>query len=807
MTDVIRVQKYNDDGTRTDRNPLTRTIIGVDSEGWNLPLSPDVHSANPHVEELVYNKDADKWEPRGWHSDVILIAADDKNRHKELIHDGSRREATETRARNYGLPTVNCLEFLLNLPADALVVGFVFSYDTTKILADLPLENMRELSNEDIIQTDEYNRRVRAIAQQYGLPLNYVHSAGLVSPASTVYEGYLIQYTPRKQLTITDLNAGRHWIKDKFRDNNGNWKLGKAKPEWKRHVIVWDVFTFFQKPFVGALEDYRCGQCAACVRARNKYRCDECGRCRADKTCIEIHCLKAPWKPEDLERITKMKLHRGAFDPSEQGAIVQYCIDECRYLAFLIRDLLIQIDGFDLELSRYDGSGAIASAWLKANKIKNYLPNRVPTGVVTDGIPEFTLSGLPEWIALCGYFGGRFEVSEIGYMGTLYGYDINSAYPAVTVTLPCLTHGRFERVTDYVPDRVGVYLAGSETTGTYAPFPFRTDDTINVPGMVKDAIYYCHGGKRWIWQDEIATARKHFGNDAIPIYDGWVWIPDGCACEPFASIPEMYKLRQQYVIDGNGIEKVIKLILNSLYGKTAQSIGWSINKTGEKKPPPFQCFIWAGLITSGCRAMILDSIMQPDADVVSIATDGILSRTLIPSVDAPKEKILGKWEATVNTDGYLFQSGVYTYQTEKNGKIKRKYATRGFSAREIPATELIAAYQNGEDIVNANPTESRFIPMKSATGTDSHPGRIDALEYIGQWIPSIHDVSFNHNRRLPVHRGITSLDDFGEFTRYSEPCIVPNERESAPYTPKQSWEDVMENKLINEPDYMEAESW
>ena len=777
MTDAIRVRKYNDDGTRTDRNPLTRTIIGVDSESWDIPLSPYIESINPNVAI------------KGWHSDTILIAADDMGRHKELIHDGSHRESSANVARNYGLPTVRCLEFLLNLPEDALIVGFVFSYDTTKLLADLPLENMRELCNEDIIPEIEYNRRVRAIAQQYGLPLNYVHSAGLVSTASTVYEGYLIQYTPRKQLTITDLNAGRHWVKDKFRDNNGNWKTdNKGRPEWKRHVIVWDVFTFFQKPFVGALKDYRCGQCQAC------------------KSKPQKHCLKAPWNPGDLDRIAEMKLHRGAFDPSEQDAIVQYCIDECRYLAFLVRDLLIQIEGFGLELSRFDGSGAIASAWMKANKIKNYLPIR--TGDTnTDLIPDFYLSGLPESVAYCGYFGGRFEISEIGYMGTLYGYDINSAYPAITVTLPCLAHGHFEHVTDYVPGHVGVYLAGSETSGKYAPFPFRTDDTIDTPGMVKDAIYYCHGGKRWIWSDanethsELAIARKHFGKDAIPIYDGWVWIPDGCDCEPFASIPEMYRLRQQYVIEGNGVEKVIKLILNSLYGKTAQSIGWSINKTGEKKPPPFQCFIWAGLITSGCRAMILDAIMQPGADVVSIATDGILSRTPIPSIDAPKEKILGKWEATVNTDGYLFQSGVYTYQTEKDGKLKRKYATRGFSAREIPAEQLIAAYQNGEDIVNANPTETRFIPMKSGVLREG------ALEYIGQWIPSIHDVSFNHNRRLPVHGDITSLDDFGKFTRYSEPCIVPNERESAPYTPKQSWEDVMENQLINEPDYMEAESW
>jgi hypothetical protein len=201
------------------------------------------------------------------------------------------------------------------------------------------------------------------------------------------------------------------------------------------------------------------------------------------------------------------------------------------------------------------------------------------------------------------------------------------------------------------------------------------------------------------------------------------------------------------------------------------------------------------LITSGCRAMILDAIMQPDADVVSIATDGILSRTPIAGIDAPKDKILGKWEASEVTDGYLFQSGVYSYL---NSKDKRKYATRGFSAREIPAEELIAAYQSGLDRVEADPSESRFVPMRSGIL------REDALEYIGLWIPSIHDVSLTHNRRLPIYED----DDFNKLVRESEPYIVPNDLMSAPYSPKQTWEDVMENQpLSDECDYLETQSW
>jgi hypothetical protein len=717
----------------------------------------------------------------------MIAAADDMGRHTTLIHDGSRREATETQARNYGLPTESFCEFVLNLPSDAILIGFYFSYDSVKGCADLSLNQMQQLSNEDFIPQEEYERRVLSITRQFGFTTDYVHKSRMVSTTSTVFGKYLIEFTPRKWLKIRDLEAGRELVRDKWTDNEGKIRYAKPEWRWRRSVTVWDVFGFFQKSFIRALKDYRCAKCTAC------------------KASPQEHCLTAPWSPDDLDRIESMKASRGVFDPSQQKEIEQYCISECEYLAFLFRDLLVNISDFEngmLKLKGYHGSGAAAQAWLTAKNIKVCLPIRTME-MPSDGIlPTFYLSGLPEIVALSAYFGGRFEISEIGYLGTMYSYDINSAYPAITVSLPCLAHGRFVRVSEYVPGRVGVYLAGSHTSGRFAPFPFRTDSTGAVPGVAKDAIYYCHGGQRWIWHDEIAMARKHFGTDNIPIYDGWIWEPDGCDCNPFKDVPHMYKLRQQYVIDGNGIEKVIKLILNSLYGKFAQSLGWEIYNN-EKIPPPFQCFIWAGIITSGCRAMIMNAFMQPDADVVSIATDGILSRTPIKSLPCPKVKELGKWDYGQVDDVYLFQSGVYTYTSvDKHGNRKRTYKTRGFAPKEISAEQLIAAYFTDEQPVKANPNESRFVTMKSAAGSDERAGRADALEYIGQWIPSEHDVSFTHNRRLPVIDFDNGDPDFGAFVRHSEPHTVPDDMQSAPYEPKQTWEDVMENQPVSdEADY------
>lgn len=851
-----------------DKNPETRTIIAVDGEGWNIPLTEGKTSANPAVAD------------RGWHSYVMVAGADDHGLARSVVHDGSRRETgtvpmlttageltLDPVARNYGLTTAACLDFLLDMPHDALITSFAFSYDASKIMADLPLRNLAELSRENSMPVEEYVRRVTEASEAFSIPIERIPSfkmtstTHLIDQATTIYDNqYWIHYIPRKELNIVDLRAGKQLIQD----TREGKKVGKPERKWLRKVRVWDAFGFFQKSFVAALRDYRCGQCQACRKAR-----EHCGA-KCSRCAQENYCVTAPWSPDDIAHIETMKEHRGAFRPEEQQEVLAYCYSECRYLSFLMRDLITGIYRFNPDMwkgmTRFDGSGAVASAYLKTYKVKDHLPERIPgtlenhrthgghycgkcrsnasglnhcawcgqdfpgSDMLADHLDDCMpadlepamYAGLPEIVALSGYFGGRFEVPEIGYVGDLHGYDINSAYPHITRNLPCLAHGKFRHVREYVPGAIGIYLAGSRTAGKFAPFPFRTHERAP-DGLAKTAIYYAHGGKRWVWQDELAVARNHFGADGIPVYDGYVWEPE-CDHKPFANIPELYELRKEYVTQGNGIEKVIKLILNSLYGKTAQSVGWS-EKNGIPQPPPFQCFIWAGLITSGCRAMILDGIMQPDADVVSIATDGILSRTRIPSIDAdaPKEKILGKWEYTAVTDGYLFQSGVYTYlkpgkegkETTRDGRpAKRIYKTRGFSAKEISAHELIRAWEAGERTVHADPSHSRYIPMRSGVS------RIEALEYIGQWIPSVHDVSFTHNRRMPV----LEYDSYGDILpgleRYSEPCMIAcrqcdecrngNPRlcadapESAPYVPKQSWDDVHDAQPDSgEDDYLE----
>jgi hypothetical protein len=232
--------------------------------------------------------------------------------------------------------------------------------------------------------------------------------------------------------------------------------------------------------------------------------------------------------------------------------------------------------------------------------------------------------------------------------------------------------------------------------------------------------------------------------------------------------------------------------------------------------------------------MILDALMQKDADVVSIATDGILSRTQISTMDAPKEKILGKWEYKTVEDGYLFQSGVYTMlkpckpnckhddrvYMDESGTIchepyeheytsdgrpaTREYKTRGFSRKEIPAQKLIDAWNSGNRdslTVLPEPGSTRFVPFKAGVL------RTNAFDYIGQWVESTHKVTIAHNRRNPEY----TLDNFGlpvESIGITLPSTAPvfsHDDESAAYTLKETWEDVEDDREYQEGDYYEAE--
>jgi DNA polymerase type B, organellar and viral len=626
----------------------------------------------------------------GRHAYTLLASADDRGMRRNISHDGTIRAGTgsipfqpEDVAPNHGLPTRDCLEFLLRLPKrkSDLVISFAFTYDVTKILQDMPLKNLNELADTN----------------------------------QTTWKGYQLNYLPRKHFEIR---------KD------------------TRKVTVWDTFSYWQMSFVKAL-------------ASSKE-------------------LFTPEQRETIDFIRYMKDHRHEFDTMPDDEILEYCYTECEYLSILFRDFLRHIEALNLPVTRYSGPGGISEAFFKAENITKFMPK---------ASASLAAPGLPASIPQKSYYGGRFEISVMGNVGDVIEYDIHSAYPAIAVDLPCLRCGRFERVTDFEPGALGFYYVESRTAGPWAPFPFRSnrESARWLNGAKPGSIAFVHGGRRWVTSYEVEVARKHFGSKAIPVLKGYVYRTP-CAHRPFKRLHELYLIRKE----GNpseGLSKIIKLLINSVYGKTAQAIGGRNDQWGDYRPPTYQCHIWAAWMTGGTRAKVMDAALRAPNDVVSIATDGILSKVELPSTDdfPITDYQLGTWERTPKSDCWLGMPGIYAFgRDDMNDKAFKR---RGLDRRYFPASHLRDTWDSGEWRVNALLAEGEkviaFMPLRLAVK------RTDSLGLLGEWPEMTKSQNFmnvQHKRQLPEWVDtLGSLREPGQNTVPLGTITIPDDIESEPY--------------------------
>lgn len=353
------------------------------------------------------------------------------------------------------------------------------------------------------------------------------------------------------------------------------------------------------------------------------------------------------WKVGDkalYARMTAMKESRSVFTEEQFKEIRAYCHEECVCMAQLARSLVNAHLDAGLELTSFYGAGSSATAMLKKFHIREQIVNP----------PE----AMRQHVA-SAFFGGRFENSVIGVMkGPVYNNDISSAYPYQLYRLPCLLHARWRHshrraaLDGARQALVHFSVQNSPAIEHWAPFPHRDDN---------GAICYprVHPGG-WIWLDEYLQGEKMWPNNVI-FHEAYILETD-CDCHPFKDIPYYYLERLRIGKEGAGI--VFKLAPNSCYGKVAQSVGNGA----------FTSWCWAGMITSGTRAQLLEmmSLHSDISKVYMVATDGVFGAE---HVEAPRpidtgtfgvSKPLGGWEEKVIEavkgevqDVFIARPGIY----------------------------------------------------------------------------------------------------------------------------------------------------
>ncbi len=240
-----------------------------------------------------------------------------------------------------------------------------------------------------------------------------------------------------------------------------------------------------------------------------------------------------------------------------------------------------------------------------------------------------------------GYYGGRVEAFKRGEIRNMNYYDVNSLYPSVmTNEFPNPNTLRICHQNDisYIESYEGV-----SDVDVYCPFmdypllPYRTDDKLLFP----------YGNFRgWYSHVELRKAIE-LGYVIKKIYTTYYFKEN---CLPFYHyVYDLYKRRKELKEDGSSVEQVVKLLMNSLYGKFGQKfmnrdnwipmpetleeldkidyderIGEFIRIKKEFTPPRSFCIpIWALYVTAYGRLKLYDLIKSSKA--IYCDTDSIIS--------------------------------------------------------------------------------------------------------------------------------------------------------------------------------------
>lgn len=465
--------------------------------------------------------------------------------------------------------------------------------------------------------------------------------------------------------------------------------------------VIWDIWKFFQSRFVKALE---------------------------------------LWSIDgiDIDHIRRMKDERAQFESLHPDQVREYCFAECEALGRLAKKLTEAHATAGLTLRDYYGAGSTAACMLaKMGITKHETPAKLLIPVMQ------------------AFAGGRFEHDVIGTIaGPVYGRDISSAYPYQLYSLPCLLHGKWRHtrrrkdITEAATALVR-YRVVDHNIRSWGAFPYREPD---------GSICYPVNGSGYVWRDEfIAGERLH--PESVRFVSAYVYNTD-CDCQPFKKLAEYYRYRCQIGKEGPGI--VVKLGVNSNYGKLAQSVG----------NPKFQCWIWAGMVTSGCRAMILDLIRlhSDPSNVLAIATDGVYSTELVPA-PAPRDTgtadcrnsdgelcPLGGWETKNYPRGLMFaRPGIYWPPNPTEEDFKQ-FRARGLGRAVLLRNHaaITEAWQSGRMSVTVANLQ-RFCGAKSSISrTAKPPFRYKRSPDYGQWVDKPVELSFDpmpkRERILPSGR-------------------------------------------------------
>lgn len=348
------------------------------------------------------------------------------------------------------------------------------------------------------------------------------------------------------------------------------------------------------------------------------------------------------------EFVRKGKDDRATFTLEDltSGAVQRYWFAENQLYAQLADELRKRVYNAGLRITQWYGPGALASYKLREQRVKPHM------AVSNEDIRR---------AARYAYAGGRFELYKIGRITKpIYGLDLNSAYPHAISLLPSMVDGEWRHV-DYPStlEAFGVYRieleSGSGFERRVAPV-FHRDRSHNIS--------YPWGTRGWYWSPDARSAQRFGGT----VLEGWEYV--GSTERPFEWVSDVYRTRRDWKRRGISAQLALKLLLNSIYGKMAQRVGWDETK---RRLPPFHQLEWAGWVTSYVRARLFRLMTHiPWEDLIAVETDGLYTTMTPDALNIVDSEELGDWGVSQYDEMMYVQSGLAWLRHGNEWEVKRR---------------------------------------------------------------------------------------------------------------------------------------
>lgn len=367
--------------------------------------------------------------------------------------------------------------------------------------------------------------------------------------------------------------------------------------------------------------------------------------------------------------------------PFKRWACLEHHIEECE-TCYLKRDTEIvynYIDLFQKEINALGGEmkNTLASTAMDLFR-RRFLKREYKT----------PFKERNEWCRVA-YFGGRVEPIKRGMVEGVNIYDINSLYPYVMRefaypdpnTLIGIREGLSESV---IYDYEGVSEVSIEVPPMHLPpLPFRFNEKLFFPiGKLKG---------RWTHVELRAAVER-----GCVIHKVHWTLYTTETCTPFIDYVEtLYSLRLRYKAKKDPREFIVKIMLNSLYGKFAQRPDAGLQKlesiskffnaddkagydfvvydnevyarsgTEQRKQPSYINVLWACYVTAYARLTLYEYMLNAGDNLAYVDTDSVfIQGTLETSTDLGGMKL-----EYANVDVNIIAPKLY--QISQNGEVIR----------------------------------------------------------------------------------------------------------------------------------------